>query len=324
MELKKNEETDEKLVDLDSMFDSPKADTVSKDFRKYTDDYSRSSSNIGYAGTALTDWDDTFERNAFQMSQKQMEQLEAPTAQDIKKERNGIVRASMVLVIASYAYLIFRTAMITSKDPIDIYFNLPKLITPAIIVIVCMCFDALMVNMFEDRAISLFFFALFLGIFYPFYRCKVVGGTLLPGLSCSLLALFAAAMLFTNIGQQKTKYGKTIYVEDEEIRHSAYEVLIQEGDNNREIGLSLQKKLDIESVTMEDKKDGRYITFIGTGKLNIDNLGVESGKHTPTEVIFLKEKESDKYTFYHAKMNGGDLTTNQDALYWETIEKVRE
>ena len=93
MELKKSSDSDEKLVDLDSMFDPPKADTVSKSHRKYTDDYSRSSSNIGYAGTALTDWDDTFERNAFQMSQKQMEQLEAPTAQDIKKERNGIVRA---------------------------------------------------------------------------------------------------------------------------------------------------------------------------------------------------------------------------------------
>ena len=49
----KNEETDEKLVDLDSMFDSPKADTVSKDYRKYSDESeadgtARSSNSAGY------------------------------------------------------------------------------------------------------------------------------------------------------------------------------------------------------------------------------------------------------------------------------------
>lgn len=323
MELKKND-NDDNLMEIDSLFDPAIPDTVSKDKRKYSDDYSRSGSNIGYAGTAITDYDEAFEKNAFQISQQQMNKMNEKTTQQLRNERKVILIISEIIVYISCAYAIFCAAMITAKGSIDIYFMLPDLKVPIIIMIVCMCFDALMVCMFHEKKISLFIFAIFLSVFYPLYRSKAMGNAILIGLLGTMIVFFSFTMLFVNVGQRYTKYGIVVTTEDELARHSAYDLMNQIGDNGQEIGPYLMKKLDMNSIMAEQKKGEIYVSFSGTGSFNIDNMGLDIGKKTPTTVTFVKENDAKSYSLNDVKMNGASLNLNDQALYWSTVEEKKK
>ena len=326
MELKRETEEEKKnsQYDAESLFDpAPEPQTVSKERKRVTDDYSRSSSNTGYSGTSAPVWEEGVERGSFKVSEKQAKEALAPSKQEVRDNTMKILKISEIIMYVLIVFMIAFFFKVNTCDKIDLYFELPKIKTPVIIVIAYFVIDSILVFVLEKKNIGLFLFATVLFFVYPIYRARVVDGRVGLGVLFSIFTLMGFIVLFISAGQTNTRYGVVFKTEDDFTRHTAYELMEQTGDNSQAIGPYLQKKLDISGVEASQEKDKIIVTFSGKGTINFNTTGLSTDKPLNTKVVFEKKLNSKKAKGFEIKevyLEDGELTKSQVQEYWNIIE----
>lgn len=334
MELKKApgryDETpnDIELNDMfDTLVDETLSQTISEEKKHISNDYSRSGTNTSYVGGDASDYNEKIEKNAFRMSEEDMKKALSKTAHEKKEQNSKILLISGIIVYLAFAFFVFSLFMASRVAPYDIIYNMKNVSLAMMVLSIVMLFDSILVFVLEERKAGLILFAIFLGLFYPIYRSKVVTGRLGLGIICTLLALFAWVMVGITAGQAVTKYGKTvIYTQDEYTRHEAVALLEQEDDESTKLVGFAIKNLEskgIEEIKASTAGGTAQIVMSGTGpkdvNINTSNFNNPNGIHV--DMTFEKNTKTGKYDIKDISFDGKSITDAQRKQLWKTLIK---
>ncbi len=322
MELKKEpvqEPGTGKLVNSDYFADP--SSTIDEAHRRYSDDYSRSGTNTGYAGTAINEWGEDIEKNSFKVSKEQMAEILAPTKQDIRNRNARFLKVSEYIMYAIFVLVVVFLAVSCIRPGVDILVSLHNLPVFLIILEAYIIFDAILAYNLGEKKISLFMFAIFLGALYPICRNRILAGNGI-GIAVSVLTVIAFIMVGVNAGRAYNSYGQALFLESEHTRHEIVSLYDQTLDNGQHIGLKLRRRFTLSEAEATMDKSGSMLVLTGTGTIFVDNLGATNEDNVPTVLTFVKEAGSNKYELKNVNLKGEDLDGNSMIKYWTTIEKT--
>ena len=333
MELKKApgryDETpnDIELNDMfDTLVDETLSQTISDDKKHISDDYSRSGTNTTYVGGKIAEYDEKIEKNAFRMSEEDMKKALSKTAHEKKEQNSKLLLFTGIIMYLAFAFFIFTLFLASRVAPYDIIYNMENVSLAFMILSIILVADSILAFVLEERKAGLILFAIFLGMFYPIYRSKVINGRLGFGIVCTLLALFAWVMVGITAGQAVTKYGKTvIYTEDEYTRHEAVALLEQEDESGKLVGFAIKnlENKGIEEIKASSEGGNAEIVMSGTGpkdvNINTDNFNNPNGIHV--DMTFEKNTKTGKYDIKDISFDGKSITDAQRKQLWKTLMK---
>ena len=331
MELKKEstEKTELEDISLDSMFDTPVDETlkqtISEDKKHLTNDYARSGTNTSYVGGQAAEWDESIEKNSFRMTEEQMKKTLSKSENQKTKEKSRFLTVMEFVVYLAFAFLVVMIFTTSRLPSYDIPYNM-KNVSLGIMVLAAVLFvDAIVVFALEAKKPMLFVFAILLGVFYPIYRNKIANGRAGVGIVCTLLTFAAMIMLFVTAGQGVTKYGEAIIkTEDEFTRHEAVALWEQQGENGKEMGLTIKKlaKNGVEDVESEVSGDKTKLIITGTGpkEVNIVNDTYKNENGLKTVLEFEKKSPDEAYSFSSIKLDEKELSDKQMKQLLEAAE----
>lgn len=288
--------------------------------KRLSDDYSRSGTNTGYAGTIASDYDAGIERNSFRMSKEDVERALSPTEKQKREQSARFLKVSEFIMYVFYIAMVVFLAVVSMKEQIDIIHSLHNLPVVLIILEAYIIFDAILVYNLGEKKMSLFIFAIFLGFLYPAHRRHVLAGNGF-GVVCSILVVFACIMLGVNLGRATSTYGKMLMLESEHTRHEVVALYEQIGDNGHHIGPYLTRKFTPETAEVNTEKDTTTLTMSGNGRVYFDSLGTKAEDTVDTKLVFTKTFEDPNYVLTTVFLNGIEVNDNMMKQYWNIIEK---
>lgn len=323
MELKKTPEHyevpgTENLKMNDMGFFEKKESDEKKPEGKYSNDYSRSSSNTGYAGMYAPDYDKGIERNSFKISEEQAEKALSLSEVEKRKRNAFIMFISAIIVYVLYLVFISLMAKACFSDRVDIMANLKTLKAPFIVAQVLFLIDALIVYTFGEKKLGLFVFAVLFSVFYPIYRHKVASGSLVGIIPTAIIA-FSFAMVFATALSAHDKYGTVLDIEDQDTRHAIADLYEQKSENNHSIEVSLKKHLEIKNATYSEETGVPVLTLIGDGNISVNDISTPGKNTIDTQITFTKSEETKKYEISGVTLNEVELNERLLASYWDRV-----
>ena len=322
MQLKKDETPEGTGKLVNSAFFTDPDQVVDPAKKRYTDDYSRSSSNTGYVGTAAPDWVEGVERNSFRVTEEEAAKALAPTAKQQRERNAKFLRISEFVMYGFFLIFIIWLAFASLRDGVDIIPAVHNIPVVMIILEAYIIFDSILAYNLGEKKIGLFIFAVLLGIFYPSYRNKVLALNGF-GIACTILTIFACVMFGVNCGRAYGSYGAVLLIDSEHTRHEIVSLYEQTGDNGHKIGPYLTRRLTVEDATTDTDKGVSTLTLTGKGYIYLDNLGAAENDDEPinTTLIFTKTPDEPQYKLTGATLNDKELTDNMLSQYWNIIQK---
>ncbi|MCR5214026.1 MAG: hypothetical protein K6E10_06395 [Eubacterium sp.] len=324
MQLKKDPEQAEgtgKLINSSFFEEALHSEGVDDAHRKYSNDYSRSGTNTGYAGTAINEWDQDLEKNSFMVSKERAAEILAPTSQEIRKKNARLLKVSEYILYAFFILLVIFLALACTKPSVDILFSIRNLPVFLIIVEAYIIFDSILVYNLSEKKIGLFIFAIFLGLLYPIYRNRIVVGNGI-GIVFSLLTVIAFIMVGVTIGRAQNKFGNTLNFESQHVRHEVAALYEQNIKAGQTLGVKLKRRFTITEASTNIEDGLEILTLHGNGTVYVDNSGSTTNSTTiNTTLTFTREIGSSEYEIQGVTLDDNELNENLVIKYWTVIKE---
>lgn len=285
---------------------------------KYSTDYSRSGTNTGYAGSAITEWDSGIERNSFKITEDGAREALSKSKQEIRQKNYTIMKISEIILYISYAVVIYLFARACSGNNVNIYYNLKGCLLPFLIVYILTIADAVLVYCIDDKKLGLFVFSILLGFLYPLYRHRLVTGSLL-GVVATILIVLASSMILANYIQAYNFYGGILKYESQPTREAISELYNQKGKKELPLAKTIQKRLTLQDASYEITKAGEQLTLIGDGTISVNQISTPGKDTIDTALVFTKEKGSEAFNLTGVTLNDATLNDYLVTEYWNSF-----
>lgn len=181
--------------------------------------------------------------------------------------------------------------------------------------------DAIVVNIFYQKSISLIVFSIILSLFYPAKRDSVTGGKL--GTVCTVGMTLAFVIIIVQFLVGAGKYGTSVMtLRDNYSTEHAKEFMEQTGDGtSEELGDLLSKNIQVDSITFKQDKGKDTVVIEGMGEIYYmgDSLYQYNYKGVHTCLVFARDSVSQIYVLQDVDLNGTTLSKSLVDLYWENV-----
>lgn len=181
--------------------------------------------------------------------------------------------------------------------------------------------DAIIVNIFYQKNISLILFAIFLSLFYPAKRDSVTGEKL--GTVCTIGMTLAFVIIIVQFLVGASKYGTPVVtLRDNYSTEHAKEFMEQTGDGtSKELGDLLSKNIQVDSIIFKQDKGKDTVVIEGMGEVYYmeGSLYQYNYKGVHTYLVFSRDSVTQEYVLQDVDLNGTTLSNSLVALYWESV-----
>lgn len=181
--------------------------------------------------------------------------------------------------------------------------------------------DAIVVNIFYQKNISLVLFAIFLSLFYPAKRDSVTGGKL--GTVCTIGMTLAFVIIIVQFLVGAGKYGTPVVtLRDDYSTEHAKEFMEQTGDGtSKELGDLLSKNIQVDSIIFKQDKGKDTVVIEGMGEIYYmeGSLYQYNYKGVHTYLVFARDSVTQEYVLQDVDLNGTTLSNSLVDLYWESV-----
>lgn len=260
-------------------------------------------------------WDfDTPERPLKTMSVTNIESYDT-----VKKQDNNTPILVLGEIIAYLVIICDICAIVWAllQPRVSILSNMQKIQGIFSAATIILIIEAILVNVFYKKKISLIFTAGFIGVLYPWFRNKHVKGSagFGPIILVAYLAVFAAYMAAAMSAFQQ--YGDVLKISDEALRNKVVTVLEQPDETGSTMGKRIGNCMAIKTV----QEDGDKIAFWGMGSYYIDKgqgALVETMDASVATQMLLVLKDG-KYQLDKVYLDGEALEGEYYNFYWQHV-----
>lgn len=242
-------------------------------------------------------------------------------ADSAKAKSNGSNVVLLIGKIVVSLMLVLEFALIVwccIQDKSEIVINLTKFQGFFGACVVVCIIDAILVNIFYGRKLSLIFIAWFFYFLYPAQRNKHINGSAGEGtLFCIGLLIAYAALVGTSFSAVST-YGNSVFITDDVTRKAVAELIDQPEQSGGTLGQKLNQNIYIENAEVQVNNSETRVVIAGLGRHYIDGTGnlIEmEGKSIPTQLLFVKKNANDTYKLSGAVLDSATLNSEYLNFY---------
>ena len=227
------------------------------------------------------------------------------------EEENIVIKVSKILLYIAFLGFMGIYIALSVGEKADIMKNILKYAVVSSLCEGMICIDAILVNIFYKRKISLIFWSWLFPIVYPVKRNKHVQGHSGYGGWLGVGMLVTGIIFAVNFMVAYMQYGMIMAVEDDTVRHAAVEIF----DQPIADGVTLGNKLNSNTyplaaeIQQQGNEEGVIFSVLGGAYVDNNTFMLTGQKNIETQLLFVKNAETSEYELVAASLNGEILNS---------------